>query len=135
MARLSRRAFFHAIGLCSGSAEPKPDDVRVPSNSQKREEGGNSDAADVPGTFQFSLMSILVLITVVGILLGVAKTWPTKTPVAAVLAAVVLEWIYRKRIKVALGTKRYPILPAALLALTALLLRWDFGGDFGDTNR
>ncbi len=107
MAKLSRRAFFHAFGLHSRPTEAESNRAREPRDSQKSDGEDKSNSADGPGTFQFSLMSIFVLTTVVGILLSIAKIWPEHVFLVAVLAALLAERIYRKRIKASLGARNY----------------------------
>lgn len=105
MEKFSRRAFFRSIGLPSGSAERKLDDGRDPNESQKDDRDEELHAADMPGRFQFTLMTLLVITTAVSILLAISKIWPRRAFTVAVLTAALAERVYRKRIKSAIGAK------------------------------
>lgn len=130
MDKSSRRAFLRSIGLPPSAPEPTPHNPRERNESQHdRDETPTS--GDAPGTFQFSLMTLFVITTVVGVLLAINKIWPKKSLTVALVAAALAERVYRKRIKATIGARNYEKAVWVLDRLVAVIGGAMLGGFLG----
>jgi hypothetical protein len=119
MAKSSRRDFLRSFGSAPHAAEPTSDARRGADDSQHYDKKHTSD--DAPGSFQFSLMTLFVITTVVSVLLALNKVWPKKSFTIAVVTAALGERLYRKRIKATIGQKNYEVAAVILNRLAAVL--------------
>lgn len=94
-----------------------------------RLEQATSREATAP--FQFSLMSLFVLITVVCILLAIVTTWPERAFVSVLLTVALAERAYRSRIKALFGVRAYTTVAGILERLGGVISGGMIGGLLG----
>lgn len=130
MERSSRRKFLRDIRLTANVARFTPAPLPDPNEFQgdREEKGASGNSA---GALQFSLMTLLVIITIVSVFLAINKMWPKESVTIAIVAAALCERIYRKRIKATIGEKNYEIARLLLDRLAAILGGAMLGGFVG----